>query len=252
MGILIIISAEEVQSARDNENLDQSSFTRSSSPSNGSHPAPSSFSESEDPSTEGDKSSRSQPSSAVSDSVTSDDSSDSDQGSSLQSVIRTVLRTDPDVADLLFRALDGRLECAPANHSDYFEESGGLDLLSMLELQDSRTFQDCEVYTTHGSSTGSSTQNKGSAIQPSSGGSSFGSGSAPIQKSATSPNENSGQLVKSQKNNAKSNSPPSPRPHYFRCVHNALAPEIFCVNHDTQEKFRPCAGPGYSSIQHLK
>jgi hypothetical protein len=246
---------EEIQTPRDNEYLDQSSFTRSASPSNRSHPAASSFSEGEDPSTEGDRSSQSQPPSTVSDSVTSDDSSDGDHGGTLQGVIRTVLRTDPDVAELLFRALDGRLECAPPNHNNRFEEYSGLDLLSILELQDSSIVQNSGAFTTHGpssSSGSSSTHNQGGAIQPSSNGSSLGPGGAPVGRGPAPPKENPGQLVRSQKNNARSNSSQSAKPHCFRCIHNALAPEIFCVNHVTQERFRPCAGPGWNSIQHLK
>lgn len=246
---------EEIQTPREIEYLDQSSLTRSASPSNRSHPAASSFSESGDPSTGGDRSSQSQPSSAVSDSVTSNDSSDEDHDGTLQGVIRTVLRTDPDVAELLFRALDGRLECAPPNHSDHFEESSGLDLLSILELQDSSIVENSGVFTTRGpssSSGSSSTHNQGGAIQQASTGSSLGPGGASVGRGPAPPNENSGQVAKSQKNNARSNSSQSARPHCFRCVHNALAPEIFCVNHATQERFRPCAGPGWNSIQHLK
>jgi len=235
--------------------MDQFSITRSVSPSNRSHPAGSSFSGSEDPSTEGDKSSQSQSSSTVSDSVTSDDSRDGNDGGTLQGVIRTVLRTDPDVAELLFHALDGKLECAPPNHNHHFEESSGLDLLSILELQDSSIIQNSEGFTTHGpssSSGSSSTNSQGGAIQASSNEPSLGPGGAPVGRGLVSSNENSGQVVRSQKNNARSNSSQSTKPHCFRCIHNALEPEIFCVNHVTQEKFRPCAGPGWNSIQHLK
>ncbi len=250
---------EDIHTPRENEYPDQSSFTRSASPSNRSHPGASSFSGSEDPSTEGDRSSQSQPSSVVSDSVTSDDSSDGDYGGTLQGVLRTVLRTDPDVAEILFRALDGKLECAPPNHSDQFEESSGLDLLRILDLQDSSIFQNSGVLTTRGptsssgsSSGSSSTDHQGGAIQPQSNGSSLGPGGTPVGRGSAPPKENSGQLVRSQRNNARSNSPQSAKPHCFRCIHNALAPEIFCVNHVTQERFRPCAGPGWNSIQHLK
>lgn len=38
----------------------------------------------------------------------------------------------------------------------------------------------------------------------------------------------------------------------FRCFHNAIAPEIFCVNQDTRERFRTCMGPGWRSMQYLK
>jgi hypothetical protein len=245
---------EEIQTPRENEYLDQSSFTRSASPSNRSHPAASSFSESGDPSTEGDKSSQSQPSSAVSDSVTGGDSSDGDHGDTLEGVIRTVLRADPEVAELLIPVLDGRLECAPPNHNDRFKESSGLDLLSTLQLQDSSIVQNSGVITTHGSSSSSdssSTQNQGGAIQTSSNGSSLGPGGAPVGRGLAPSNENLDQVARSQKNNARSNSSQSARPDCFRCVHNALAPEIFRVN-DVTHKFRPCTGPGWNSIQHLK
>lgn len=246
----------EIQTPRENEYLDQSSFTRSASPSNRSHPPASSFSESGGPSTEsGDRSSQSQPSSAVPESVTSDDSSDGDHSGTLQGVIRSALSTDPEVARELFCALEGKLEVAPPNHDDYFEESSGLDLLRILELQDSSIVPNSGAFTTHGpsSSSGSSSiHNQGGAIQPSSNGSSLVLGAAPLGMGPAPPNENSGQVVRSQKNNARSNSSQTVRPHCFRCVHNALAPEIFRVNDETQDKFRPCAGPGWNSIQHLK
>jgi hypothetical protein len=245
---------EETQTQRENEYLDQSSFTRSASPSNRSHPATSSSSESQDPSTEGDKSSQSQPSSAVSDSVTGDNSSDGDHGVTLESVIRSVLRTDPEVAELLIIALDGRLECAPPNHNEHFKESSGLDLLSILQLQDSNIVQDNGAFTAHGpssSSGSSSTQNQGGAIQPSSNESSLGPAGAPVGRGLAPSNENSGQVAKSQKNNARSNSSQCAKPEGFRCVHHAIAPEIFRVN-DVTHKFRPCAGPGWNTIHHLK
>jgi hypothetical protein len=168
-----------------------------------------------------------------------------------------VLRTDPEVAELLFHELDGRLECVPPNDNDHFEESSGLSLLSILELQDSRIVQNSGAFTyspssSSGSSSSSSTQNQGGAISPGSNGQSLSSGGTPIRRGPAPPNEGSGQLVKSQKNNTRSNSSQSAKPHYFRCFYNAFAPEIFCVNHDTQERFRVCAGPGWNSIQHLK
>lgn len=237
---------EETQTQRENEYLDQSSSTRSASPSNRSHPATSSFSESQHTSTEGGKSSHSQPSSAVSDSVNDD---------TLEGVIRNVLRTDPEMAEIMIIALDGKLECAPPNHNDRFKESSRLDLLSILQLQDSSIVQNSGVLTTHGpssSSGSSSTQNQGRAIRPSSNGSNLSPGGAPVGRGPAPPNENSGQVAKSQKNNARSSASQSARPYCFRCIHNALVPEIFCVNHVTQKQFRPCEGPGWNSIQHLK
>jgi hypothetical protein len=37
----------------------------------------------------------------------------------------------------------------------------------------------------------------------------------------------------------------------FRCIHNAVLPEVFCVNAKTQERFRRCTGPGWPSVLHL-
>lgn len=38
----------------------------------------------------------------------------------------------------------------------------------------------------------------------------------------------------------------------FRCFHNALSPELFCVNQETREKYRPCMGPGWSSMRFVR
>src|SRR6266487_666754 len=115
------------------EDLDRASFTTSTTPNNRhnrSPPAAPSFAGTENPSTEGDGSSQSRKSSEVSDSGLSEDNDDEDC-TTLHGVIKSVLRTDPDVARILHRDLEGKLECAPPNPNDRFEDSD-LSLLSLL------------------------------------------------------------------------------------------------------------------------
>jgi hypothetical protein len=118
-----------------------------------SSPAASSVAGTQNPSTEGNGSSQSGISSKVSDSG-NEDNGDEDC-STLKGLINSVLRTDPDVARIAFRVLAGKLECAPPNPNDRFEDSGDLSLLGLLELQDSTPIKNSGAFTTYAPSSSS-------------------------------------------------------------------------------------------------
>jgi len=248
---------------RGEDRVDQSPVPTTATPTNARTPptAPS-FAGTENPSTEGDRSTQSH----VSDDSDSERSEETPDGecSNLEGVIKDVLRTDePEVIKMVFRDLDGKLECAPPHPNDRFEDSD-LALLSLLDLQDPRPIENSGAFTTYApsSSSGSSSsshsqgnfEKQGGGASSSSTRQNSGSRDNPTGQGSNVPNENRGpgQSTKQQKNTAKSNVPHQTTSYPFRCIHNALAPEIFCVTHETQKKYSTCAGPGWNTIQHLK
>jgi hypothetical protein len=162
-----------------------------------------------------------------------------------------VLRSDPMVADFLYEAIKGTMELATSDDINIPESRTEFSLIELLPLEAFGFIGCTEAVTTHGSS---SITDSSSGIFPSSssnghGGSSRGPDAA---KEMNSPDESQTPQMKRQKFSPKSGKLQSNRAFNFRCIHNALAPEIFCVNEDTKERFSACQGPGCSSIAHLK
>jgi hypothetical protein len=253
-------SLEGIHTPPGNEDLGDSSIPTSASPSSASQQSPPSAVETDDSPTEGDRSSQSQHSSAISDSRRSDRDEDNDHCNRLEDLIKKdVLRTDPEVAELLFQALDGKIECASPNRSAQFEDSGEFSLLLLLGVQDSSIIHHSGTMTTHmvsssssSSSSSASASDQASVPTSSSNRQSRASKDSPADGGGLPPRKDGRQLIKQRNDNARSGSVEYNKPQLFRCFHNALAPDMFCVNHDTREKFRACAGPGWKTIHHLK
>jgi hypothetical protein len=242
---------DDGQSFQQNDNIDQSSsFTAPASPSNRSHQATPSTSETESPLTEGGGSSHSQPSSGMSDSDNVDGNGEENEANgTLYAVIKRALN-DPEVAKILYLRLYGRLECAPPQQLDYLFSD--LSLLSFLDVQDSALGSGEGSFTTCAPSSNSGTLYQGGAISSSSQSEEIRAGAGQSGRNpAKTPGGSPSQLIKPQKKTSRSSSS-SGKSYLLRCFHNALAPDMFCVTHETQERFRACAGPGWNSIAHLK
>jgi hypothetical protein len=234
----------------------RSSFNVIASPISRATPA-TSPSDSEGPSSEGKESSDSRRSSETTDpDVTAEKSDQSkEEKTALQDLIYKELN-DPEVAEKLFHELDGILECAPPNYLESLDPSHDLPLFELLECQDPRPMEHPGKFkyaasSSTGSSSSSTKFNQGGvAASTSSSSQNFKhSGLSPAKRSA-SPNE--GPVIKRQKNGSRSNSAKPGKPFNLRCFHNAWAPEIFRTSHETQDRFRVCAGPGWNTIQHLR
>lgn len=218
------------------------------------HSSPSAM-KTDDPSSD---SSDSQTSSTASKSSAADkNESNSQSGNKLEHLVKNqVLRSDPDVAELFLRTVAGKLEFASHDDMEQPADCTGLSLLHLLELAGSNKTQECPGLVTYTSSSDSSSSSSVSpdagAAPSSSGGELSGSGGSALTRDNSASDGNPTQLLKGQKTSTKSGGSQPPKFYPLRCVHNALSPEVFSVNHETQERFRPCAGPGWSSIQHLK
>lgn len=167
----------------------------------------------ENHSTEGDSSSHSQQSSAVSDFGISDGDEDGDHCNTLQSLLRNdVMRTDAEVADHLCLTLDAWLECAPPACSEQIEDRSGFTLLRLLELQDSSIVERPGAFTTFApsettqTSSSSSSNANGGSVSQSSNDQGGGPGAPPAGKDHGAANDDKKQLTKSQKNASRSNS----------------------------------------------
>lgn len=251
------ISTKDIHHEPENMNSEEQSVYVSGTPVDRATPIAPSFAGTENPSSQGTRSSQSHRSSEASELASSEKSRD--RGcNSLQDIIIEVLRPDTEVADILYHSLDGKLECAPPNPNDRFEDSG-LSLFSLLELQDPRPIENSGAFTTYApsSSSGSSSSSSSQGNFSSGGGFSSSSksqniGGGNISGPPLLPDDSSqGQLTKQQISPPRSSSQVAEQS-FFRCIHNALAPEIFRVTHETGKKYLTCAGPGWNSIQHYR
>jgi len=132
-----------------------------------------------------------------------------------------------------------------------------LSLLDLLRVETFGLVEHTEAITTHCSSSSSSASSISNAGQAMTGLSSTasqldGSGSSGLSQDTTSLDEGPTQQLKGQKNSGKSKASNSPSAFKFRCIHNAIAPQIFCINENTLDKFSTCLGAGWGSIAHLK
>jgi hypothetical protein len=253
-------SCEQIAFGHDDSDHDQSPFTSPGLSSGTSQPTAPSVAETDNPS-ENDSSSQSQTSSTVSDSSTGEKNEDEAQSETeLEDLVKNhVLRTDPEVAELFLRAVEGQLEVASDDNIEQLDDLIGLSLLRLLELPCSNETQDFPGLRSHApssssgsSSSSSSSPDQGAATSSSSSGQLGSTGSVPMNRGSSALSGGPTQMLKGQKTSTKSGSSRSAKPQPLRCIHNALMPEMFCVNHETCERFRPCAGPGWNSIQHLK
>lgn len=204
-----------------------------------------------------------------SDSPTSSGSSDTharmitsrpERGDDLEYLIKDdVLRSDPEVADLVYIKIRGKLEYATPDEIEKPLGSHELSLLRLLELEAFGIVQPNGGVTAYagssssGTSAPSRTSDSNQAIGASSSSASQnGSGGLVPVKDSASPNESPIQQTKSLKGSSKSGTAQSPKARAFRCFHNAIYPAVFCVNGETLQKFRTCTGPGWKSMQHLK
>jgi hypothetical protein len=224
--------------------LEQDTITMSEASSNRSNPVAPSFSGTEQPSTEGGGSS-SHPSSEASESEPRK-IRESSVDDALRSIIDQALRPDTEVAEILFNDLKGRLECAAPNSHDHFEDSG-LSLFRLLELQDTKPIENSRAFTTYAPSSSS-----GSSSSASSGGGFGDSGGNPSSSSNarntsgdntggrgtynSSDDNNFGHLTEQQQNVSRQTTSQAAKVTPFRCIHNALHPEIFRVTPETRKK----------------
>lgn len=245
---------------RDGVENEQSQFPSSGMSSGRSQPTAPSVAGTDNPSENG-TSSQSQTSSTVSDSSEGEkDEDETHSETKLENLVKNhVLRTDPEVADLFLRAVDGQLEVASGDNIEQLDDLSGLSLLHLLELPRSGSTQDFAGLTSHAqssssgsSSSSSSNPDQGPGASSPSNGQLGSSGGVPMNRGSSGPGEGPSQRLKGQKTSAKSGSSQGAKTQPLRCIHNALIPEVFCVNHETHERFRACAGPGWSSIQHYK
>ena len=246
-----LLERKSIQAGRDEVHHNPSTTT--SNPIGNSFSSSPSLAGTENPSTDSESSSQSRKSTDVSESDLNEDSGDEDSNS-LEDVIKTIL-TDDEVAAIVFRALDGKLECAPLNVNDNFEGSN-LSLLDLLELQYSTPIQNSEAFTTYApsSSTQSQVNFHGSSgfADASSSGQNSNQGNNSVGQNPPQDNRTQGRLTKQQNRNAQPAATEASKIYLFRCIHNALHPAIFCANHETKKKYATCAGPGWNTIQHLK
>ena len=253
-------SCERIDFGHDGSDHDQSPFTSSGMSSGTSQPTAPSVAETDNPS-ENDSSSQSQTSSTVSDSSAGEkNEDDAESETKLEDLVKNhVLRADPEVADLFLQAVDGQLEVASDDNIELLNDLTGLSLLRLLELPRSNETQGCPGLRSHApssssgsSSSSSSSPDQGAAASSSSSGQLGSMASVPMNKGSSAFDGGPTQMLKVQKTSTKSGSSHSAKTQPLRCIHNAQMPEMFCVNHETYERFRPCAGPGWNSIQHLK
>ncbi|KAL3422034.1 hypothetical protein PVAG01_06190 [Phlyctema vagabunda] len=168
---------------------------------------------------------------------------------------KVALITDPNLADFIFHELDGQVEYIPPSHLEQIEDATHLTLLEhfMLQRPISGPFTTYAPSSTSSEnvSSGSSSSGIGGESSSSSNSRGVGQQNKPSGKDKST-QQGPGQPVNMQKKSNKSNYAKPTNILLLRCIYNALMPEIFCVNNETREKYRPCAGPGYKSIQHLK
>jgi hypothetical protein len=169
-----------------------------------------------------------------------------------------VLRSDPEVAAFFYEAVRGNLDYAKPEDIEQPQVNTELSLLHLLELEAFGLVEQTGAFTTYAPSSSSGTSSSPSASNAAQGIASSSSSTSQSEalsntalQDSGSPDEASGQQTK-QKSTSKSGIPQSGKAFAFRCFHNALSPDIFCVNQDTREKYRPCIGPGWSSMQHLR
>ncbi|KAH8590140.1 hypothetical protein B0O99DRAFT_311107 [Bisporella sp. PMI_857] len=251
------------ESPSNNEYSEQESITPSTPRNNHSLLHDSSFSDNERASSSGDGSSESKTSSEAIDSDLSDEL-ETPSCTDLEAVIKRVLRAeDPRVVKLVFEALNGKLECAPADPEAHFEESANkLSLLSLLDVNDTTPLRPEIAFTVCGSSTssgstpsssgGGSSNNKDTTGSSSSRKNTGSSGDIPGGRGNSNSSDDKGDQNIKQKSTPAKNSAQDSEAYLFRCIHNVLAPDLFCVTHETKRKYSTCAGPGWNSIQHLK
>jgi hypothetical protein len=165
-------------------------------------------------------------------------------------------RSDPEVAELVYSKVKGRLEYATPNDIEQPVGSHELSLLRLLEPEAFGLVQPNGGSTAFAGSSASGTSapdgnpNCGPDAGASSSSANLGNSGALIpKKDLVSPNEGPTQQIKLQKNSSK---PGASKARGFRCFHNALYPATFCVNEETHQKFRTCTGPGWKNMQHLK
>ncbi|KAH7309347.1 hypothetical protein BKA65DRAFT_519650 [Rhexocercosporidium sp. MPI-PUGE-AT-0058] len=210
--------------------------------------------------TDGDDSSQSRESSDVSESITEE--AKSRYGNDLEDLIKNdILLTAPELADYFYQAVKGRLECASRRDLAQVDQSHGVSLLQLIELE---AFGISELSEAAGAvslaSSSSSSSASASYLQDTTtvGGIGTGdsfSGTSTTRNPASTGDrrdERSDQLLKPKKKSQKSTSTEEPKASGLRCIHNVMSPDIFSVNLTTHHKFRPCGGPGWKSFQHLK
>jgi len=233
------------------------------SPSIESHRTPSSCSGGEEDGSPVDGGSSSQSNSSSQVAVYGDETSvQGEAPNKLLGVLNSVLKTDPAVAKLMHEKLQGLLEWAPS--STDLNINSSVSALSLLNIKDPSPLHHHGNFTYSASSDASSSSSSSSTTS-SSGGvnkslSSSGNNGSGGNKSLGSGNTargsgdsgGQGQSTREPKTKPKSNIFASDnKAHSLRCVHNVLQPAIFCTNHQTREKYRTCAGPGWD-ITHLK
>jgi hypothetical protein len=189
---------------------------------------------------------------------------------SLEQVIHDALgRTDPESADELFHLLKGQVEYFPQEYS--IDVSSPLSMLELVRVQASEALMHNGALTyapssyagqsnTAGSSSSSSSSKEISAVSGSSssaagGNDSGGSADRGNRANGHDAGDDSGFGQPHNNTTSASNAVPSgqDKPRFpLRCIHNALRPDIYCVNHQTGDKYRTCGGPGLKNVAHLK
>ncbi|KUJ15193.1 uncharacterized protein LY89DRAFT_106137 [Mollisia scopiformis] len=260
------------------DRVSTTSHSTNNTPSRTSQDAESSIMDLDDPSTEGDKSSDSKSLSETSD--LSEKGMRPSRRTRLERLIKDdVLRSSPpEIAEYVYQAVKGKLECASLDDIPQRDANGELSLLELIELQaltsvtsSPKGFQ--ETYScpskigpqgminasptiiSHSPSSSTST----SGITPLAPGnsqtegasSSLGGLSHESPTSFQKSDKGSDPQNKAQKSNGKS-APHSNLQQQLRCPFNAMKPAIFCANPDTKQKYRVCAGPGWNTVSHLK
>ena len=224
-----------------------------------SYQAPSSCSDNEESNSpiDGDNSSQSQVSIQAIDSAVEIP----DHGGTLhtlQGVLSSVLKTDPAVARLMLEQLKGQLEWAPSNFA--LDINSSLSVLSLSNMEETDSLHHNRKLTCLSSSDSDSTSsltNRSGGMNmslSSSGDSGIDSGSMGSKDARTGfPDGRSlGQSTRESRMQSRSQiSTSNSKAHSLRCFHNVLQPAVFCTNHQTREKYRTCAGPGWD-IAHLK
>jgi hypothetical protein len=241
-----------------------------SSPNEESHHAESSIEEGEgNSSNDGASSSQSRPSAGERNQTTRVFSSEGD-ADSLKLVINESLgRTDPESADVLLSLLKGKVECLPQGHT--LNLSSSLSMLDFLTVQapgalihnGAFTYAPSSRAGQSNSSDSSSASSSSKEVTGMTGSSSSSTGGGGGGDAAGRGNGKNGQGSGDDKglghppnqlvslSNATSSTQDKPR-YPLRCIHNALRQDIYCVNHQTGDKFRTCGGPGLKTVAHLK
>jgi len=254
--------AEDLQSDAMSD-LSTPSFSLTTSQSKTSHPATSCFSDYQDNRLTDHKTSFQSETASNASNAAADFSPTEAASDTVEGVIYNALRDDPQVAKLLVKLVEGKLDLVQkGNMKKDFHSGDLLTALNVNNVDDSNSiwhhgvFKYCPSSDPSSASASSSANNpKGAKNSSNSSGSNsgnvFGSPNNKLSKDSFE-DAGSGELTKQQKGKSVSGVPVDGEPHGLRCFHNAALPETFCPNHSTGNAFRSCAGAGWLKFAHLK